>query len=250
MNVSKTCFKVATICLILVANLIVMPVHHIFAEDSEPPKPIIEPRLHPSPQPHPMVENNHRIFNELIVPYLPAQSREADIADQGKKQVESGAGIDHVETGLSSGATLYGTVSVCNNFNRAGAWSSTNTGDMWSDHYAGWGTFAVDDGWFYHATNVTFSREQMTGPGNKASNDQYSFKIASNQPYAAGIASPLIAVPPGAAVSVSMKYMIFDHDTRGQDYDLGVVGDKTRCNWRHCVLCEWQCTWSLGRTFT
>ena len=55
------------------------------------------------------------------------------------------------------------------------------------------GPFAIDNG-YYQAKNVTFSRERSVGPGNtyvhaekNMATAQHSAKIASNQPYAAGL---------------------------------------------------------------
>ncbi len=117
---------------------------------------------------------------------------------------------------------------VCNSFNEAARWASMREGqptDMWSDWYAGWGPFAVDAG-LYQAKNVTFSLERAVGPGLNAGPNEHSAKIASNQPYAAGFGSPLFGVPPGALVTVSVNYLIFDHDDHGQDYDWASLGIK------------------------
>ena len=117
---------------------------------------------------------------------------------------------------------------ACNNFNQASRWASARDSlptDMWSDWYAGWGPYAVDNG-LYQAKNVTFSLESAVGPGSNAGPNEHSAKIASNQPYAAGFGSPLFGVPPGALVTVSVNYLIFDHNDHGYDYDWASLGIK------------------------
>jgi hypothetical protein len=97
----------------------------------------------------------------------------------------------------------------------------------------GWAPFAIDNG-YYQAKNVTFSMESSVGPGNRWGKGEHSAKIASNQPYAAGFGSPRIPVPKGYAggkLQVSVKYLIWDHDTGGGmgdgwDYDWASMGAK------------------------
>ena len=179
------------------------------------------------------VEDNHRIYNDAIVADLPAQSRKADRADDGQIQEEGGRGVRQNSAGDGQGLNLHapaGTV-VCNDFNQASLWASNAKGaNIWRDSYAGWGAFAADDGNFRHAQNVLVAMERTIGPGSKSGSGQYAAKISSNQPYAAGFGSPLIAAPPGAEVTVSIKYLIFDHDTHGDDFDwvsLGLKSDAT-----------------------
>ncbi len=117
---------------------------------------------------------------------------------------------------------------VCDDFNQASRWASRRPGsptDMWSDWYAGWGPFAVNNG-LYQARNVIFSLESAVGPGSNAGPNEHSAKIASNQPYAAGFGSPLFGVPPGALITVSVNYLIYDHDDHGYDYDWVSLGVK------------------------
>jgi hypothetical protein len=137
---------------------------------------------------------------------------------------------------LPAGATalVYTLVDqVCVDFNTGAEWASrriNEPSDVWTDWFAGWAPFAVDEG-FYQAENVTFSLERVVGPGIDYGPNQHAAKIASNQPYAAGFGSPLIHVRPGSVVIVSVNYLIFDHDTHGDDLDwasLGIKPDATR----------------------
>lgn len=213
---------------------ILLPITLAFAQDSYPPMPIQGPRLSPPASPYNFVADNHEIYNDLIVRRLTPQSRAADIANtdmdkKGRPQEQPGRGVWQAETGLGSGLTLYyPKTNVCNDFNKRTEWRShaASPSDIWSDSYAGWGTYAFDDKRLYRANNIIFSLEQVIGPGNKFNAEQYAIKIASGQPYAAGLGSPIIAAPPGAVVQVSVKYMIFDHDTNGQDYDWASLGLK------------------------
>jgi hypothetical protein len=189
---------------------------------------VFGPRLGPPAISHSNVLRSEQIYNDLIYPKLPLAAMEADIDDDGRGQEAPGRSIRQVETGLGAGITLYSEANVCNDLNSAQQWASHGAQgtDVWSDYYSGWGPFAADDGGFYRADNVVFALEQVVGPGNKHGSDQFSAKLASSQPYAAGLGSPRIAVPPGAAVDVRVKYMIFDHDTAGQDFDWASLGVK------------------------
>jgi hypothetical protein len=204
----------------------------VSAQTTNPTVWTIMPRDSAPASPHSVVADNHQIYNDLIVPSLPVQSRQADIADDGTRQPDPGHGISSEPVGIGQGLNLYRHAEVCNDFNQRNEWASQDSlsRDLLSDGYAGWGAFAVDDGNFYRAANVVFTLERVVGPGNKYGNDQFSIKIASNQPYAAGLGSPIIAAPAGAEIVVTVSYMIFDHDTLGQDYDwvsLGLKPDAT-----------------------
>lgn len=205
----------------------------VAAQSAPPLLPIGGPRLSPPAIPQPGVIQGDQIYNDLLFPNLPEASQQADSMDNGSYQQHSGQGVGTANTALGEGITLYNSDHVCNDFNRRDAWASHSQtpSDVWSDHYAGWGAFAQNDGAFYNAANVVFSFEQTIGPGKQFGENQYAAKIASNQPYAAGFGSPLIAAPPGAQVIVRIKYMIFDHDTDGLDFDwvsLGLKPDATR----------------------
>jgi hypothetical protein len=211
----------------------VQPSGLVLAETQPPPQPVSGPRQEPAPVPNTAVINGDQLYNDLVYPDLPLAAQQADIADGGRHQHQPGQGVSDVATRLGSGLTLQATSQVCNDFNQRSRWASqgAHPSDLWSDHYAGWGAFAQDDGHFYRANNVIFSFEQTVGPGRKAGAEQYAAKIASGQPYAAGFGSPLLAVTPGATVVVTVKYLIFDHDTAGQDFDwvsLGLKPDATR----------------------
>lgn len=216
-----------TILLVLAALLFVQ--QPAFAQGAGP-QPIVGPRLNPLAVPHSQVQDNHRIYNEYIVPALPLAAQEADINDQGRQQEDPGRGIREKpdESIVGNGIRLKGADHVCNDFNQNAKWASSHNAqfDIWSESYGGWHPFAFDDHVFYHANNVTFARERVVGPGNHYGPAQSSFKIASGQPYAAGIGSPLMAVAPDALVEVTVKYLIFDHDFQGQDYDWVSLGVK------------------------
>jgi hypothetical protein len=49
-------------------------------------------------------------------------------------------------------------------------------------------------------------------------------KIASNQPYQAGIMSPAIDVKKGQMVHVRAAYLIYNHDTTGRNWDYVSMG--------------------------
>ncbi len=52
--------------------------------------------------------------------------------------------------------------------------------------------------------------ERTIGPGT-LKNGGYAIKIASTEPYAGGFASPMIAVPAGSNVTVTVKYLVWDY---------------------------------------
>lgn len=200
-----------------------------------PPLPITGPRMSP-PIPLPT-------FDLLVNAPLTINALEADAADGGRTQEAPGRGIRQTLTGLGAGLTLYDTPNVCNNFNADIAWAASDGNpDIWTDWYSGWGPFALNEG-EYKAEVVAFTRERSVGPGNryndlesKGDGEQYSAKIASHQPYAAGFGSPRIPVPAGfegGKVLVSVKYLIWDHDQAakvdfgdGIDYDWASLGIK------------------------
>jgi hypothetical protein len=200
-----------------------------------PPLPITGPRVSP---PIPL-----KSFDLLVNAPLTANALEADAADGGRTQEAPGRGIRQTLTGLGAGLTLYDTPNVCNNFNADIGWSASDGNpDLWTDWYSGWAPFALNEG-EYRAEAVAFTRERSVGPGNryndlesKGDGEQYSVKIASHQPFAAGFGSPRIPVPAGfegGSVLVSVKYLIWDHDQAakvdfldGIDYDWASLGIK------------------------
>lgn len=204
-----------------------------WAQEGSSPQPALGPRLSPPAFAQGSAIDSNRIYNDLIRPALPLPAREADIDDDGRRQAAPGQGVRQDEHGSGQGLTLYAEADVCNSFNDPALWGShrSPSAAIWSDSYAGWGVFAVDDGGFYRAANVALSLEQTVGPGDKFGTNQSAVKFAGSQPYAAGLGSPRIAVSPGTTVTVSVKYMIFDHDTSGKDFDwasLGVKADAAR----------------------
>lgn len=211
------------IVLLLAIGLLLNGYAQALAENASPLPPIA-PHVKPAADASTGVVNNDQIYNDLLVPQLPIPARNADIADDGQRQEAPGRGVRQLDTGLSSGGTLYAPTNACLDFNHAARWKAQSTAT--ADHYAGWGVYVVNDGWLYQGDKVVVSLESAVGPGNKYGPEQYAIKFASSQPYAAGLGSPLIKAPPGAVVSVSLKYMIFDHDTQGQDYDWVSLGLK------------------------
>ena len=202
-----------------------------------PPMPIRAPRLSPPPIPHSMVLNPYTIYNNLLVPgKLPVPSEEASEADGGRSQEKPGRFVRQNgnqavvidDRDAARGLTLYPQENVCNSFDRSSRWASKAKGDtqadIWTDWYAGWAPFAIDDD-LYQAKNLTFSLERSVGPGENYGSG-YSAKIASNQPYAGGFGSPMIKVRPHAEVTVKVNYLIADHDHHGMDYDWASMGIK------------------------
>jgi len=207
-----------------------------------PPIAIKGPRLKPPAIPHSSVVSPATTYNYVIAGNVP-QALEANAADGGKTQEAPGRGIKQTSTGISQGILLYATPNVCNNFNAQGAYAAVNRkSDVWTDWYSGWAPFAIDNG-YYQAKNTTFSMERVVGPGSSyndtlssGNGEQASVKIASHEPYAGGFGSPIIPVPAGyewGMVTVSVKYLIWDHDqggkqggTDGFDWDWASMGVK------------------------
>jgi hypothetical protein len=207
-----------------------------------PPIGITGPRLKPPAIPHSNVVSPAAGYNNVVAGNVP-QALEANAADGGKLQSAPGRGIKQTETGLSLGLTLYATPNVCNNFNMHGSYAAVNVkSDIWTDWYSGWAPFAIDNG-YYQAKNTVFTMERVVGPGDnyndtKSSGDgeQAAVKIASHEPYAGGFGSPIIPIPEGYAggtATVSVKYLIWDHDQGGKaggpdgnDWDWASLGVK------------------------
>jgi len=227
---------------LIMAAVMMMPAAVVSASTgpaTPPPIPLAGPRVNPRAIPHTSVIQNSAALGAGI----PAQSLEADVADAGKLQEAPGRGIKQTSTGLGAGLTLYDSPNVCNTFDRFNSYAVPNgKSDLWTDWYAGWAPFAIDNG-YYQAKNVTFTMERVVGPGNSYNDtksadnrEENSVKIASNQPYAAGFGSPIIPVPSGydgGKAMVSVKYLIWDHDQGGkfggpdgQDYDWASMGIK------------------------
>jgi hypothetical protein len=207
-----------------------------------PPIAITGPRVNPRVHPATSVIAPATAYNWVAAGNVP-QALEANAADGGKLQEKPGRGIKQTETGLGKGISLYATPNVCNNFNAHGSYAVVNgKSDIWSDWYAGWAPFAIDNG-YYQAKNVAFTMERVVGPGSKYNDtiskgdgEQASAKIASHEPYAGGFGSPIIPVPAdyaGGKVTVSVKYLIWDHDQGGKeggsdgaDWDWASMGVK------------------------
>jgi hypothetical protein len=158
-------------------------------------QPVVAPRRSPPPIPHTSVIPGGTV--QAVGPQSSAASAAA--TQQG---TVGKPGVLQTETGVGSGITLYRPDETCNDFNASGRWE----GEIWTNYFAGWGTYAADGG-IYQAKNVTFDRERVVGPGNRYGRNQSSMKIASNQPYEAGIMSPAINVRVGDVVRVAAAYL-------------------------------------------
>jgi hypothetical protein len=200
-----------------------------------PPIAIKGPRLNPTAIPHSGVVNPAATYNYVIAGNVP-QALEANAADGGKLQEAPGRGIKQTTTGIGQGILLYATPNVCNNFNTQANFAAVNVkSDVWTDWYAGWAPFAIDNG-YYQAKNTTFSLERVVGPGSSYGPNQAAVKIASHEPYAGGFGSPIIPVPDGydwGTVTVSVDYLVWDHDQGGKqggpdgfDWDWASMGVK------------------------
>lgn len=162
----------------------------------------------PAPAPALDLLPDTTLYNQLVYEQTNgAQGRAHSEAGAPLSAVPSGPGVLERADGMSSGAALFTTPTACLTFNDESKWN----GHIWYAAYGNWGTFSVDDGGFYRAENVTFDMERNTGPGDR-SGSEFSFKIAGDRPYAAGLVSPVIAAAPGATVSVRIKYLMFNHD--------------------------------------
>ncbi|MEZ4734500.1 MAG: hypothetical protein R3E79_46005 [Caldilineaceae bacterium] len=205
----------------IISALLLVKLPTLHAEENPPADPLPAPQIEPHLGP-PALDND-LIFNNLLAP-PPLSSLEDDVTDGGRKQEAPGRGVQQSATMVAVGATLLSSGIVCNDFNQENNWVASAL-NMRSNRYAGWMPFAVDHG-LYQAKPVLFTMEQVVGPGQHYGTNQLAAKIASNQPYAGGFGSPLIKVPPEAEVTVSVKYLIWDHDHRGLDYDWASLGVK------------------------
>jgi hypothetical protein len=221
-----------------------------------PPIGITGPRLKPPAIPSTTVVSPAAGYNNVVAGNVP-QAQEANAADGGKLQEAPGRGIKQTSTGYGFGVLLNATPNVCNNFNPQAGFAAFNVkSDIWTDWYAGWGPFAIDNG-YYQAKNVVFTMERVVGPGSNFGDNQHSAKIGSHEPYAAGFGSPIIPVPAdyqGGTVTVSVKYLIWDHDTGGKKrwprwrrLGLGVDGCQARRCRRASLLCKWLCPRRMER---
>jgi hypothetical protein len=181
--------------------------------------PVVAPRKNPPPIPHSDVLDPNTIQDFLQSDALNEQYREA-AASAEAQDLEGEPGVLDTTTGISAGLTLYDVPEACSDFDRRSAWE----GEVWTMYFDGWGNFAADDG-YYQAKNVTFDRELSVGPGsNWDSSSQSSVKIASNQPYEAGIMSPPIEVRPGRMVLVRARYLIYNHGQEADSLDYASMG--------------------------
>jgi hypothetical protein len=174
------------------------------------------------------------VYNNLLTPAkLPSSAQAAAVAGTGRV---AGTAIAAEVTNLANGATLsYPNVPkpiACLNFNNEQEWASqvvrngVRQGSPWNDHYSGWGASAEDDGGYYRSQSVTFSKDATVG-------NVTSMKVASGQPYAARIASPLIPVQNGDEVSVTVRYLLANilSESPANDWvSLGIKRDAAKAN--------------------
>jgi hypothetical protein len=224
-----------------------LPASLVLATDSDGssgtgPNPLVTnysgPRTDPRAIPHHKPVPAPVIANELA--NFPVQSSEA-AATATKDKVEGKPGILKTQTELATGTTLFHRSNVCNTFDTNGHWASRTkpaTSELWTDWYAGWAPFAVNDGGYYQAKNTVFSKENVVGPGRHYDDDgtgsgdtvdgRHSVAIGSTEPYAGGFGSPMISVPAGAEVTVVVRYLIYNHGGKAADWaSLGVKPDAT-----------------------
>ena len=156
-----------------------------------------------------------RVPAPISVPFVKVDVNARKPADES---VAANAGADLNKNKDIQSAT---SGSACLDFDTAKDWGSNSSQfSVWDDQYAGWGPFGVDDPGLHQIENVVFSKEQSVGSKNA------SFKLASSQPYAAGLASPIIEVTPGATFTVTVSYYIFNHGGPAKDWaSMGVKGD-------------------------
>lgn len=224
------------------ALMALTPLTAVAGPITPPPLPITGPRMKlPIPLPS---------SDLLVNAPLTVNALEADAADGGRRQEAPGRGIRQTATGYGAGLTLYDSPNVCNNFNAKIGWAASDGNpDIWTDWYSGWGPFALNEG-EYRADSVVFTRERVVGPGNRYNDsrdtdgrEENSVKIYSGRPYAAGFGSPRIPVPAGfegGRVTVSVRYLIWDHDQGakleggdGIDYDWASLGVKPGADGPH-----------------
>jgi hypothetical protein len=158
----------------------------------------------PSPAPIVNLMPDTTLYNQLVYEQMGGAQTRMHGGAMVRGENPEGPGV---ADGMSSGATLFASPTACLTFDDESKWN----GYLWYAAYGNWGTFSVDDGGFYKPEHVTFDMERTVGPGDR-SGSAFSFKIAGDQPYAAGLISPIIGATPGAVVSVRIKYLMFNHD--------------------------------------
>jgi hypothetical protein len=158
------------------------------------------------------------LYNQLV------QTQQSNGSQAAASAMTQSAGVDGPgvlarANGESSGGTLFATGQACLTFDNQAKWN----GRIHYAAYGNWGTFSVNDGGFYKPEHVRFDMERTVGPGDRHGG-AFSLKIAGDQPYAAGLVSPVLNAPPGAVVQVRVHYLLFNQS--------GVrVGEQTVNDW-------------------
>lgn len=176
-----------------------MPPSGIYAISPAPQDPAPAPAINLIP--------DTRIYNQLVYQQMNGAQNRMQGGAMVQSQPVDGPGVLTGADGMSSGGTLFRSPTACLTFDEESKWN----GHIWYAAYGNWGTFSVDDGGFYKPQHVRFDMERTTGPGDRAGSE-FSLKVAGDQPYAAGLVSPVIHAPPGSVVGVSVKYLMFNQD--------------------------------------
>ena len=166
---SRIIIAVIVAVLMLVPAVVASADSHGTGPADPPPIAIKGPRLAPPAISHSSVLDPYVIYNNLLVPPgLPVQSLEADAADGGRAQEKPGRGIRQTSHGawLWHSAVRSRRTSAMTSTPRQQWPSVAAKTDIWTDWFAGWAPFAIDNG-YYQAKNVTFSHERVVGPGNR-----------------------------------------------------------------------------------
>jgi hypothetical protein len=249
--------KMRVIFAVLMAAIMMVPAAVVSAATGPavpPPVAIKGPRLNPTPIRHTTTVNPYTPYNWVAGGNVP-EALESNAADGGKTQSAVGRGIKQTKTEIGQGITLgndgsaaKAVVNVCNNFNEQDDWAAAGSpgrnpgSDVWTDWFGGWAPFAINNG-YYQSKNVVFTMERVVGPGSNfndsravVAGEEASLKIASHEPFAAGVGSPIIPVPAGyegGSVMVTANYLIWDHDQGGKqggpdglDWDWASMGVK------------------------
>jgi len=207
-----------------------LPTSQVLADEVKPSPPIHTPvlfaRSHvddnppPTPanqslpsKPQPIIIDPTTIYNNLIVSNTLPQS-----TGTGGSAVDGPSVLPKVTNLANGGRLSYLNVPKphpCVDFNDQTKWHSNGS----VAYFAGWGAFAINDGGFYRSEHVSTSYDASIGNGLSA-------KISSNQPYAAGFASPFIQVKPSDQILVRVRYLLSNIGSNSVAYDWVSMGVK------------------------